>query len=319
MLKRTLISALTLAALLATPAVAADPVVVPGVDAQKLTALDGTLVWRTGAFPRQTLMQRTPDGTVAPVKGAPVAVYTSLDLGHDGAGDLVLTYIRCAGNASCKAYSDDLAGRRVSFKRLAPARCALTAAPSRWGARVAYARSCDTLRGGRRVHDPARSGLYVRTGANAAKRLRLPKDAVRFGIDAVSWVDLRGTIVGAAATDVYSYAFAQTVDAKSLRSSFASASEGESDEHIVGQSLGRGGVLWTLVDAIHVGDPNEARISRLAAGTCADSETLVNPPGPGAFEGYRAEAMAVDGDTLYLQVPGTGIVTHVFAPTFTCR
>ncbi len=117
-------------------------------------------------------------------------------------------------------------------------------------------------------------GLFVRKGSAAPKRLRLPKDAVKFGVDNVTRVDLRGTIVGAAATDIYSYAFAQTVNGSNLRYSFAAASEGDSDAHVVGQSLGNGGVLWTLVDSEHAGDPKQARISRLVEGDCADSESL---------------------------------------------
>jgi hypothetical protein len=317
--KRTPTSLVALAILAAAPAAAqaADVVVVPGAAAQRMTALDGTLVWSAGKFPNQTLMQRSPDGTVAPVKGAPTMTYRSIDLGHDGKGRLVLTYIRCTGTKDCKAISDDLAGHRVTYKHLVPTRCSLSAAPSRWRDRVAYGLSCDKLHGKPHVHDRARSGLFARKGSGAAKRLRLPKDAVRFGVDAVTWVDLRGTTVGAAATDIFSYAFAQTVNGSSLRSTFAAASEGESDEHVVGLSLAAGSRLWTLVDATHTGDPNEARISRLTVGTCADSERLVGPANE--FEDYPAEAMAVDGDTMYLFVPGTGIVTHVFAPTFICQ
>jgi hypothetical protein len=316
MIKRTLVSMLTLAAVAASPA-AADSVIVAGAEAQRMTALDRTVVWTSGRFPSQTLMQRTPDGSVSPVKGAPVAVYRSLDLGHDGSGDLVLTYIRCAGTRNCKAISDDLDGRRTSFKRLAPPRCELTSAPARWRERVAYGLSCDKVSDKSQIHDRARSGLFVRKGLGPARRLRLPKDAVRFGVDQVSWVDLRGTIVGAAATDIYSYAFAQTVNGANLRSTFAAASEGESDEHVAGLSLGAGGLLWTLVDAVHTGDPTEARISRLTSGTCADTERLVSAPGE--FERYRAEAMAVDGSTVYLSVPGAGISVHSFTPTFNCR
>jgi hypothetical protein len=317
MLNRTLVCALALVALATTPSAAgADTVVVPGAEAHELTALDGTVVWRSGAFPNQTLMQRSADGTVAPVAGAPVASYSSIDLGHDAHGALVLTYLRCGVTPGCKAISDDLAGHRVSYKHLVPGRCALTSAPSRWGSRVAYGLDCDKPHGKPHVHDPGRSGLFVRQGSAAAKRLRLPKDAVKFGVDRARRVDLRGTIVGAAVTDIYSYAFAQTVNGTHLRYSFAAASEGESDEQVVGQSLGSGGVLWTLVDAVHTGDPNQALISRLVSGSCADSETLTNPPGE--FEGYRAEALAVDGGTLYLYVPGTGIVTHAFSATFTC-
>ncbi len=316
MLKRLLISSVLLAALAAPGAAsAADTVVVPGAAAQRMTALDGTIVWTTGTFPSQTLMQRSPDGTVAPVKGATTATYRSIDLGHNAGGELVLTYLRCAGNRSCVAISDDLAGHRVSYKRLVPKRCALTTAPSRWGSRVAYGLLCTKLTGKPNVHDAKRSGLFVRKNSAAPKRLRLPKDAVRFGADLVSRVDLRGTIVGATASDIYSYAFAQTVNGSNLRSSFAAASEGESDEQVVGQSLGAGGVLWTLVDAVHTGDPNQARISRLVQGDCADTESMSSPA---EQESFRAEALAVDGSTLYLYVPGTGIVTHTFSPTFTC-
>jgi hypothetical protein len=315
MLTRTLLSAVLLAAVLAAPASAADTVVVPGAVARQLTALDGTVVWIGGAFPNQTLTQRSPDGSVAPVKGAPKAAYRSIDLGHNASGKLVLTYLRCAGTKSCVAISDDLAGHRSSYKRLVPKRCELTSAPSRWRDRVAYGLSCDKPHGKPHVHDRSRSGLFARKGSAAPKRLRLPKDAAKFGVDNVTRVDLRGTIVGAAATDIYSYAFAQTVNGSNLRYSFAAASEGESDEQVVGQSLGNGGALWTLVDAEHTGDPNQARISRLVGGDCADSESLPSPEEQG---GFRAEALAVDGATLYLYVPGTGIVTHTFSPTFTC-
>jgi len=59
MLKRTLLSALTLAAIAAIPtatASAADTVVVPGVAPEHMTALDGVIVWRSGTFPNNTLM-----------------------------------------------------------------------------------------------------------------------------------------------------------------------------------------------------------------------------------------------------------------------
>lgn len=318
MIKHTLVSLMTLAALAAAPAAAsaADTVVVPGADARQMTALDGTVVWVSGKFPSQTLMRRSPDGTIAPL-AAPVATYRSIDLGHDGAGKLVLTYIRCAGTKRCKAYSDDLAGHRVTFKHLAPERCALTAAPARWGSRVAYGLACSKLRGKPNVHEPKRSGLFVRKGAGAAKHLRLPKDAVKFGIDAVQWVDLRGTKVGAVVADVYSYAFSQSVDGTRLRSAFVAASEGDSDENVRGLSLGTGGALWMLVDATHTGDPNQARIYRLDASGCVGSETLAKPTP--ADEGYRADALAVDGETVYLDAPGTGIVIHEFVPSSICR
>ena len=311
MIKRTLTFLLALGATAAAPAaaLAADTVVVPGAEASRMTALDGTLVWTTGAFPNQTLMRRGPDGAVAPVTGAPVATYRSIDLGHDGSGRLVLTYIRCAGTRDCKAYSDDLVGRRASYKRLAPAGCQLTAAPARWNSRVAYGLACTKA---------SRSGLFVRRGSAAPKRLALPKDAVRFGATHIAWVDLRGTIVGAGATDVYAYAFSQTVNATQLRSDFVAASEGDSDERIAGQSLGSGGILWTLVDAAHADDPNLAIVSRIAGAGCDEFERLGNAPGPAQADRYRAEALAVDGRTIYLSAPGIGIVTHAFTPSRPC-
>jgi hypothetical protein len=319
MTNRPLVVLLTLAAVAATPAAAgaADTPVVPGADARQMTALDGTLVWVSGTFPNHTLMQRSPDGIITPVAGAPKATYPSIDLGHDGSGRLVLTYLRCSGTRSCKAYSDDLAGHRVIYKRLAPKRCTLTAAPARWGSRVAYGLGCSRLRGKPNVHDSKRSGLFVRRGNGPAKRLRLPKPATRLVIDDVRWVDLHGRSVGAVVADVYSYAFSQTVDGTHLRSSFVAASEGESDETVRGLSLGTGGALWTLVDAVHTGDPNQARISKLGATGCAETEILANPSA--ADEGYRAEAMAVDGDTIYLYAPAAGIVTHELVPSSTCH
>jgi hypothetical protein len=322
MLKRTLVSLLTLTALgAAAPAVAgaADTVVVPAVKPQRMTALDGTLVWVQGAFPNNTLMQRNPDGTIAPVQGAPKASYRSIDLGHDSNGKLVLTYLRCAGTKGCKPYSDDLAGHRVTFKHLAPARCTVSAAPARWGSRVAYGLDCDKPTGKQGVHDAKRSGLFVRKGSAAPRQLKRPKDAIHFDVDFVRWVDLRGTTVGAAVTDVYSYAFSEMVNGTHLKFTFAAASEGDSDENIVGQSLGAGGVLWTLVDSEHAGDPNEARITKLLGADCTDAETLTNPPGPNDEDGYRADTLTVDGSTLYLYVAGTGIVTHTFSATSTCK
>jgi hypothetical protein len=73
--------------------------------------------------------------------------------------------------------------------------------------------------------------------------------------------------------------------------------------------------MWALTDAEHSGDPNEAIIFRLAGG-CLDSERLVSAPD--AQVDYRASDVAVDGDTLYLVAPGTGIVTHSFAPSGPC-
>ena len=321
MIKRTLLSCLTLAAIAAATAAtasAADTIVVPGVTPNQMTALSDTIVWTSGEFPNDTLMQRDPDGTVAPVAGAPTANYRSIDLGHDGNGDLVLTYLRCEGNRNCRAFSDDLQGKRTSYKRLVPKRCELTTAPSRWDERVAYGLSCDKLRGKPNVHDSSRSGVFVRKGSAAAKHLHRPKDARKFGIDFVRYVDLRGSTVGAVVSDIYAYAFSQTVNGSKLRSAFIAASEGESDEHVVGAGLGSNGAQWSLVDASHTGDPNEARLSRLGRDGCSNFERLINSAGPNESEGYLAEGLAPDGNTLYLYVPGAGIVKHDFVTTPGC-
>ena len=46
----------------------------------------------------------------------------------------MLTYLICDTALSrCNAYSDDLAGHRVRFKRLAPKGCGLGSAPACWG------------------------------------------------------------------------------------------------------------------------------------------------------------------------------------------
>ena len=86
MIKRILLSVARRSRRLGAAPAAADTVIVPGAEAQRMTALDRTVVWTTGKFPSQTLMQRSPDGTVGPVKGAPVAVYRSIDLGRDAQG-----------------------------------------------------------------------------------------------------------------------------------------------------------------------------------------------------------------------------------------
>ena len=49
-----------------------------------------------------------------------------------------------------------------------------------------------------------------------------------------------------------------------------------------------------------------------------ETETLVNPPGAAESDGYLAEAMAVDGATLYLYVPRIGIVAHDFVTARPC-
>ncbi len=314
MIRRTLIGALTLAAVAATPATAAtnEPFVAPNSGGQSLTALDGTLVWVTGVYPEQSLVQRTPDGVVAPVAGARTAIYRSIDLGHDDAGRLVLTYLRCSDEQRCAPYSDDLAGHRVSYRRLVPKRCKITSVPARWGSRVAYGLRCDKLHGDPHRYDGSRSGLFARKGAGAARRLRLPKDADQF----VPYVDLRGTTVGAVAT-TYANAFTQTVNGTHLRSARVADAAATSNGSITGMALGNSGRLWTVYNDIGLGSgPGLALISRLGNTSCVDSQRV---PTLNSF-GNRvsATAMAVDGDTLYLATLDGGIVTQRFAPTSVC-
>jgi len=299
MLKWTTL-ALCAAAVAAPAASAADTTVAADPAAQRVTALDGTIVWVSGAFGSQTLMRSTPGGP-ARVPGAPAAkAYSSVDLGRDARGRLVLTYLRCRTHARCTAFRDDLHGHRASIRGLAPARCTLSTAPSMWRSRVAYGLGCRS-RG---------TGLYVN-----GRRLPLPHDAVKFGSTSIAWVDLRGTRVGAATEDIYSYAFVDTVNGTRQGSYLAAASEGDSDEHVVGLAVGSIGDLWTLTDAVHAGDPNQAVIQH-AAGECFDSEALANASID--QEGYRATGLAVDGPNLYLVAPGTGIVRHTFTPRGAC-
>lgn len=308
-MRRLLLMTSLLALALPASASAADTLVASDPAAQQVTALDGTIVWVSGAFGHQKLMQRTPDGVVAPVKGTRTArTYRSVDLGHDPDGNLVLTYLRCDTTTSCKALWNDLDGRRATFRGYEPTGCTLTTAPAWWRQRLAYGLAC--VRGGKA--DSARSGLYVKTRGRPARRLRLPKDAVRFGADEITAVDLRGTRVAALAADIYEYSFSQTVDGRDMRSQLVAASEGDSDAHARGLALGAGAAQWTLTDAEHAGDPKETLIFR-RAGACTRIETIATPE-TGSF---AATGLAVDGATLYLLVPGAGIVTHAFAPAAT--
>jgi hypothetical protein len=259
-------------------------------------------------------MQDTADGT-APVEGAPRRSYTSIDLGRDARNRLRLTYLRCTGTRRCTAISDDLDGNRTVLRGLTPSGCGLTTAPSAWRSRTAFGLACTRRSGSGRVDDPKRSGVYVKSSSGSARRLALPADAVKFGADEVTWVDLRGTQTAAAAADVYEYAFTQSVTGGSRRSFLAAASEGDSDEHVRGLALGSGGTMWALVNAEHAGDPNRAIIHRLT-GSCRDSERLINASED--VEGFRAVGLAVDRRTLYLSVPGVGIVSHPFAPEGAC-
>lgn len=288
---------LILAAVLAPAARADDQLINADPAAQAVTALDGKVVWVSGKAGSQTLMGLQ----IAP---KPAKAYRSIDLGRDAKGRLVLTYLRCRTFSHCTAYRDDMKGHRKVFKGLAKPGCALSTAPAVWGRHLAYGLGC---------RKQGRSGLYV-----DGRRLPLPKDAKKFGVDEITSVDLRGNRVAAIASDIYEYAFIQTLAGKQRRSFMAAASEGDSDEHALGLALGSGNQLWALTDAEHAGDPNEAVLYR-QTGSCFEYETLANPPGPDQESGYRASDLAVDGATLYLVVPGTGIVSHAFAPARACR
>jgi hypothetical protein len=251
-------------------------------------------------------MQRMPDGTAAQVKGTRAArSYPSIDLGHDSDGKLLLTYKRCDTSSSCKVLWNDLDGRRATFRGLAPSGCRLSTAPSQWRTNLAYGLFC--TRNGKA--DNARSGLYVKAKGKPARHLPRPKDAVKFGARAINAVDLRGSRVAAIAADVYEYAFSQSLTGKRMWSLFAAASEGDGDAHARGLALGSGGTQWTLTDAEHLDDPKETIIFRVVR-SCERLERITTP----STGDYAATDLAVDGDTLYLLVPGSGIVTHTFAP-----
>jgi hypothetical protein len=284
-------------AVLAVPAAAsaADSTVNADPLADQVTALDGKVVWVSGKAGHQVLAGATA--------GPEAKAYRTIDLGRNAKGKLVLTYLRCKTFSHCTAFRDDLKGHRKAFKGLAPRGCALSTAPAVWGKHLAYGLGC------RRT---GRSGLYV-----DGRHLPLPKNAKKFGVDEITSVDLRGNRVAAVAEDIFGYAFSETLAGKQRRSYFVSASEGDSDEHTRGLALSAGGSLWSLVDAEHAGDPNQAIIYK-GVNSCLESESLQTPAGPDQESTYQAIDLAVDGTTLYLVVPGTGIVTHDFVPRAIC-
>ncbi|MEA2157314.1 MAG: hypothetical protein QOE11_3454, partial [Solirubrobacteraceae bacterium] len=275
---RSLLTLLLAAAALAIPAAtasAADTVVAAGPAATQIAALDGTIAWVTGAFGHQRLMQRTPDGTVAVVRGTREArAYRSIDLGHDQDGALRLTYLRCDGNANstCKALWNDLDGRRATFRKLTLPGCTVGTAPSWWRTRIAYGLDCAGSKASR-----SRTGLYVKNGSRKPVRLPRPKDAVKFGVTHISAVDLRGTRVAATVADIFEYSFSETTAGHGMRSFLAAASEGDSDEHAVGLAIQSATTHWTLTDAEHPGDPNAAVHFR-HTGDCPQTERHASAP-----------------------------------------
>jgi hypothetical protein len=305
---RFLPTSLLAAAALAVPATAsaADTLVVSDPAAQQISALDGTVVWVSGAFGHQKLMQRTADGTISAVAGTREArSYPSIDLGRTSDGSPLLTYMRCDAGAPCVTLWNDLDGRRATFRKLTLPGCSVSTAPSQWRTRIAYGLSCTGSARNRKL-----SGLYVKTGSHAPVRLPRPADAVKFGITNVGSVDLRGDHVAATAADIYEYSYVVTTGGHVLRSFLAAASEGDSDGHARGLALETTATSWTLTDAEHAGDPREAIIFRQVGG-CQAIERLVSPP---SSEEFLATDLAADGGTLYLLVPGSGIVTHAFTP-----
>ena len=279
---RSLLTSLLAAALLALPATAsaAGTLVAPDPAAEQVTALDGTIVWVTGEFGRQTLMQRAPDATISPVEGTREARdYRAIDLGRDSDGKLLLTYLRCDAGARCQTLWNDLDGRRATFRNLALPGCQVDTAPAQWRTRIAYGLFCTGSTQNRR-----NTGLYVKNGSRRPVRLPRPKDAIRFGITQIADVDLRSTRVAAVAADVYEYSYSLTTAGRDMWSAFVAASEGESDEHVRGIALGRADVHWTLTNSIHVGDPSQAGWPPEAGATAVESwgpSTTYRPWRPG--------------------------------------
>lgn len=296
------------AACLALPASAsAQATVVPDPAAQQITALDGTIVWISGRFGSQRLFRRTPDKTISAVKGAPLSrSYRSVDLGKDGDGNLLLTYMRCDAGAPCKSLWNDLDGRRATYRNLTLPGCTISTAVSQWRKRRAYGLSCGGSAANRR-----RTGLYVKNGSRPIVRLPRPPDAVRFGVRSIASVDLRGERVAAVAADIYEYSFSQTVGGRDMRSFLAAASEGESDGSARGLAIQSASTHWTLTNSSHTGDPGETTIARQAGG-CLQLQRLA--PATGTPEGLEAIDIAADGAALYLVRPGVGIAEHTFTP-----
>jgi len=316
MIKRTLISVAALTALAAAPTPAsADTVVDPLAEAQAMTALRDIVVWIDG----DRLNHHSADGAHIPVQGAPAGNYRSVDLGLTASGRVVLTYRRCqfATSNVCQVVSDDLNGHRVSFKRLAPKRCEVTSAPSRWRDRVAYGLSCAKPHGPPDVFDPRRSGLFVRTGDHPPKRLRLPDNVERNESYFISSVDLRGERVAAVVhADGFGRAIAQGIDRSQPRSVFVSGGGEEARDFESGTAIGTNGALWTFSFGFESSSVF-ATIRRIERDGCVAADNLPAPP-PSTTADYPATAMAADGDRLYLFVRGTGIVVHPFSPAAPC-
>jgi hypothetical protein len=304
-------TALLLVAVTAAGAHAADTLVVADPTVERVAALDTTIVWVSGKRGSQILMSHTGSGD-APVSGAPPAfAYPSIDLGHDPSGNLILTYEVCEPT-SCAAFHDDLAGHHGAYTRLAGKGCSLASAPAVWGTRIAYGRDCLDRDG---IRDPGRSGLYVLQRSRRARRLPLPALARR-NLASIEAVDLRGGRVAAVvqlspATEEIS--FSETVAGRHRYRGPTAARSTDIQSSLARLTLGPAGALWTLIN----GFPGPNVISRTTT-ACTQSEELPVPLSdpPGSLD--AASDMAIDGATMYLAVPGTGIVTHDFEPGRRC-
>src|SRR3954454_1828508 len=183
-LRAVLIASAAALAVAPAAACAADTTIAADPAAQRVAALDGKVVWVSGKFGRQSLMTvDAPGATPHAVPGVPEArSYQSIDLGRDVEGRLVLTYLQCSSGDRCVALRDDLGGHHAGVKGLRPKGCTWSAAPAIWRARMAYGLYCNSKK---------RGGLFVKRVGSPARRLPLPKDAVKYDSRLISYVDLR--------------------------------------------------------------------------------------------------------------------------------
>ena len=315
---RLVLPLLILAAALSPSVAAADETIAADPAAEQATAAGGTVVWVSGERPGQVLMQRSPDGVIKRVQGAPkAAYYRSIDLGRDRQGDLVLTYQRCDADFDCIAMRDDLNGSRSSFKTFVLKRCAATTAPAIWNRYAAYGLSCFKRVDGKRVFDGRRSGLYLRRGSGTPRRVAPPRLARRAGADSIQSVDIRGNRVAAVYTDISSFVFSSKLDGTDRTTFRAGSSEGDGNAQVTGLALGSTPSVWAVTLSEHAGDPNRSILYR-NTDLCVEYETADNAAGPGQESGFPFVEVAVDGVAVYLVVPGTGIVRHDFKPRNTC-
>jgi hypothetical protein len=308
-----------LAAALLAPAAANADTVAPDANAQEVATLGGTIVWISGEGPGQTLMRRAPDGAISAVKAPVAPYYRNLDLGRDADGKLILTYARCSSPSGCVHLWDDLDGRRASFRGLTLKDCALSTTPSRWRTRVVYGLECFKRSGGRRVSDPARSGLYVRNGTGPKVRLTAPKAVRAGGANSVTAVDIRGTNVAAIYADISAFAVLRGVAAGSPATALrVGSSEGDTDQRAVGLALAATTTFFTITQSTYGGDPARSIIHRQTA-ECDDYQVLTAPgSGPQAETAYPALDIAAEGRAVYAVTPGVGITTHEYKPDVGC-